>query len=270
LLAGVLIFNLAPAVGLDLDVPYVETPPEIVKLMVDLAQVSPDDYVIDLGTGDGRIVIAAVEKGATGLGIDLDPQRVRHARENAEKSGVSGKVTFIEQDIFKADISRASVVTMFLNSEVNLRMRPLLLQQLNPGTRVVSHNFDMGEWLPDHQEQILLNSHNNFYIHDVYYWVVPANVQGRWLWDSDGTQFSMSITQQFQKIIVDITADGRALQVERAILVGSEIIVSGRSNTGSRYQFTGSINGDGISGGVEVSGNGQVINTAWSAVRRNP
>ena len=179
MLPVLLVSAFTTAQTLELDVPYVETPPEIVKLMLDMAEITPDDYVIDLGTGDGRIVIAAVQRGATGLGIDLDPQRIKEAKINAMNAGVSDRVKFLEQDLFAADISRATVVTMFLNSEVNLRVRPMLFEQLKPGTRVVSHNFDMGDWQPDLYEQAMMNTNNNFYIHDVYLWVVPAVVEGQ-------------------------------------------------------------------------------------------
>ena len=162
--------------ALELDVAYVVTPPEIVELMMDIADIGPGDYVIDLGTGDGRILIAAAKRGATGIGIDLDPVRIKEAKENADKEGVADKVSFLEQDLFETDLSQATVITLFLNSEVNMRLRPALLK-LKPGTRIVSHNFDMGDWNPDSYQQILRNNNGNFLIHDVFYWVVPVNGQ---------------------------------------------------------------------------------------------
>ena len=158
--------------ALELDVAYVVTPPEIVELMMDIADIGPGDYVIDLGTGDGRILIAAAKRGATGIGIDLDPVRIKEAKENADKEGVADKVSFLEQDLFETDLSQATVITLFLNSEVNMRLRPALLK-LKPGTRIVSHNFDMGDWEPDRYQQILRNNNGNFMIHDVFYWEVP-------------------------------------------------------------------------------------------------
>ena len=162
--------------ALELDVAYVVTPPEIVELMMDISDIGPGDYVIDLGTGDGRILIAAAKRGATGIGIDLDPVRIKEAKENADKEGVADKVSFLEQDLFETDLSQATVITLFLNSEVNMRLRPALLK-LKPGTRIVSHNFDMGDWNPDRYQQILRNNNGNFMIHDVFYWEVPNGEQ---------------------------------------------------------------------------------------------
>jgi ribosomal protein L11 methylase PrmA len=127
----------------ELDVPYVSTPHSVVEEMLDVANVGTDDYVIDLGCGDGRIVIAAAERGAYGHGIDLDPERIREARKNAKAAGVQDKVMFLQEDLFKTDFSRANVITMYLLSSVNLKLRPILLERLEPGTKIVSHNFDM-------------------------------------------------------------------------------------------------------------------------------
>jgi ubiquinone/menaquinone biosynthesis C-methylase UbiE len=148
------------------DVPYVPTPERVVDKMLELAKVGPSDVVYDLGSGDGRIVIAAARKhGARGVGIDIDPQRVREARENARKAGVADRVEFREGDLFKADISAATVVTLYLLSGVNLQLRPKLFSELKPGTRVVSHAFDMGDWKPIATEKVGSST--------VYYWVIP-------------------------------------------------------------------------------------------------
>ncbi len=154
--------------------PYVETPPELVEVMMEIAKVNADDYVIDLGTGDGRIAIAAAERGATGMGIDLDPVLIAKANQNAIEAGVSDKLQFIEQDLFETDLSQATVITLFLNEEVNLKLRPALLK-LKPGTRIVSHMFAMGDWRPLRYQQALMNNNGNFYIHEVFYWEVPGN-----------------------------------------------------------------------------------------------
>lgn len=156
-----------------LDVAYVETPPEGVEMMLDIASVSPDDYVIDLGTGDGRIAIGAAKRGARAIGVDLDPLLVEKARINAAIAGVSDRVEFIEQNLFDTDLSNATVVTMFLNEEVNLRLRATLLAKLNPGTRVVSHNFDMGDWRPDRHVAFMYRSDGNVFLHDIFLWVIP-------------------------------------------------------------------------------------------------
>jgi SAM-dependent methyltransferase len=153
----------------DLDVPYVPTPPEVVDEMLRLAEVGPDDLLYDLGSGDGRIVIAAAERfGTRGIGIDIDPERVEEANANAETANVTDLVEFREQDLFETDFSDATVVTLYLLSEVNLRLRPRLLQDLDPGTRIVSHAFDMGDWEPEAVVDVEGRT--------VYVWTVPETV----------------------------------------------------------------------------------------------
>ena len=155
---------LAPALARD--VPFVPTPEKVVDRMLEIAQVGPNDVVYDLGSGDGRIVIAAARKyGARGVGIDIDPERIREARDNARSAGVSDRVEFREGDLFKADLSEATVVTLYLLSSVNLQLRPKLLSELKPGTRIVSHAFDMGDWKPLRTEKVGTST--------VYYWIVP-------------------------------------------------------------------------------------------------
>lgn len=147
--------NAQAAKAVPLDVPFVPTPQPVVDKMLDLANVKPGDVVYDLGCGDGRIVISAVERGARGVGIDLNPQRIAEANANAKKAGVSDKVKFMVGDLYKTDFSGASVVTLYLLSSVNQKLRPQLWKQLKVGTRVVSHAFDMGkEWPPEKEEQV--------------------------------------------------------------------------------------------------------------------
>lgn len=160
--------------AVDLDVPYVETPPELIEVMMNIAEIGPDDHVIDLGTGDGRIAIAAAKRGATGVGIDLDPMRIAEAKQNAIDASVNDKLQFVEQDLFETDLSKATVITLFLNEEVNLKLQPTLLK-LKPGTRIVSHMFAMGDWQPLRYQQVLRNNNGNFLIHEVFYWEVPTN-----------------------------------------------------------------------------------------------
>jgi SAM-dependent methyltransferase len=131
------------------DVPYEPTAPEVVSAMLDLAEVRPGDVVYDLGCGDGRIVIAAARRGARGVGVDIDPERIREARANAQEAGVADRVELREGDLFEASISDATVVMLYLWPHVNLRLRPKLLAELRPGTRVVSHSHDMGDWTPE-------------------------------------------------------------------------------------------------------------------------
>ncbi|HZM32984.1 MAG TPA: class I SAM-dependent methyltransferase [Burkholderiales bacterium] len=147
------------------DVPFVPTPEEVVDKMLEVAKVGPNDVLYDLGSGDGRIVIAAARKGARGVGIDIDPQRIREARENARKAGVANRVEFRQGDLFKADLSGATVVTLYLLSSVNQKLRPKLLSELKPGTRIVSHSFDMGDWKPELVEHVGSST--------IYSWVVP-------------------------------------------------------------------------------------------------
>lgn len=150
------------------DVVYVPTPTSVVNEMLRLANVKSNDVVYDLGSGDGRIVIAAAkDRGARGIGIDINPDRIREANENAEKAGVSDRVQFRQQDLFQTDFSDATVVTLYLLPELNVKLRPKLLSELKPGTRIVSHAFDMGEWKPEQVVEVDGRT--------VYYWVVPEN-----------------------------------------------------------------------------------------------
>ena len=264
LLAGAL----PVAIAIDLDVPYVETPDDIVTLMLDLAEITDNDYVIDLGTGDGRIVIGAVKRGATGLGVDLDPVRIDEARVNADKAGVSDRVKFEVGDLFQTDISAATVITLFLNSEVNMRLRPALFVKLKPGTRVVSHNFDMEDWQPDRQEQLMLNANNNFYIHDIFYWVIPADVSG--VWGNTDESFYMSVVQQFQKIKPEIKITQQPLIITEAELSGTEIRVNGTSMDGSNlYNFSGHIIGNQITGTIKIGNTTSTVNSDWSVSRKS-
>ncbi|MCM3900962.1 MAG: class I SAM-dependent methyltransferase [Pyrinomonadaceae bacterium] len=150
-----------------LDVPYVPTPQTVVDAMLSLAAVNKGDVVYDLGCGDGRIVITAAKKyGARGVGVDIDPERIKEANANAKQAGVSDRVKFIEQDLFQTDFKEASVVTLYLLPDINLKLRPKLLSELKAGTRVVSHSFDMGDWKPDKTETV--DGHRK-----VYFWIIP-------------------------------------------------------------------------------------------------
>jgi SAM-dependent methyltransferase len=165
------------------EVPYMPTHEKVVAEMLKVAKVGKDDILYDLGSGDGRIVItAAKEFGARGVGVDIDPDLIREARENAVKAGVADKVKFLQQDLFETDIREATVVTLYLLPEINRRLRPKLLSDLKPGTRVVSHNHDMGDWKPDKtlrvrvpHEYVISKTLNMRmpHQHKIYYWVVP-------------------------------------------------------------------------------------------------
>jgi len=196
-----------------LDIEYVATPRETVERMLDVAAVDSRDYVIDLGSGDGRIVIAAAGRGARGFGVDLDPARIREAQANAKASGVGDRVAFRQQDLFSTDLSEATVLTLYLHPDLNVRLRPRLLT-LRPGTRIVSHRFDMGEWKPDVSD--MTAGH-------VYLWIVPARVEGRWQLRSGGRTLELSLKQQFQQLQGTARIDGRAIPLRDARLRGSTI-----------------------------------------------
>jgi precorrin-6B methylase 2 len=152
-----------------LDAPWIPSAPAVIAAMMSVAEVGPGDVVYDLGCGEGEIVIAAAQRGARGVGVDLDPERITNARANAARAGVSDRVTFIEQDLFATDVSPATVVTLYLGPEVNRRLRPKLLRELRPGARIVSHDFSLGDWTP---ERIILV--RELPGHRVLLWRVPG------------------------------------------------------------------------------------------------
>ncbi|HBB31900.1 MAG TPA: SAM-dependent methyltransferase [Cyanobacteria bacterium UBA8803] len=155
------------------DVPYVPTPDQVVARMLELANVRDDDILYDLGSGDGRIVITAAQKhGIRGTGVEINPELVQRSRANAQAAGVADRVEFVQQDLFQTDLSDATVVTLYLLPEINLKLRPKLLQELKPGTRIVSHDFDMGAWQPERVERVQGSTRQ----HTIYYWVVPENI----------------------------------------------------------------------------------------------
>lgn len=241
-----------------LDVPYVPTPNDVLERMLDLANVGSSDYVIDLGSGDGRIVIAAAKRGAVGHGVDLDPERVTEARENAESEGVSDRVMFMEGDIFETDFSKASVITLYLLSSVNRELRPLLFENLRPGTRVVSHSFDMGDWEPDNAVE--------FANRDLYFWVIPAELEGGWQWKTNGEPFSMTADQEFQEISVELSRGNQTLTTEESTLRGERInLIAEDEENNARYIFSGFVEGGTINGTVQVHENNSAHIEEWSA-----
>lgn len=236
-----------------LDVPYVPTPVAVVERMLALGQVGPEDYLIDLGSGDGRIAIAAAsERGAHALGIDIDPVRIQEARENAKRAGVSQRVEFRRQDIFQTDFSKATVLTLYLLPEINLRLRPRILDSLAPGTHVVSHAFTMGDWVPDHQEQVGMSS--------LYLWIVPAKVGGDWRISSRDEEFTISLKQSFQKLTGEIPGTGR-LKLTEANLSGNRIRLTVQDPQRTRV-FTGWVEGNTIR---TMAGDGVV--SEWKGAR---
>jgi SAM-dependent methyltransferase len=246
--------------GQNLDVPYVPTPEEVVDKMLDITNVGPGDYVIDLGSGDGRIVIAAAKRGAVGHGIDLNPVRVKEADENAVKAGVANRVVFMEGDLFEADISNATVITMYLLSTVNLKLRPELIEKLRPGTRVVSHSFSMGEWEAD--EHAVVNNRN------VYFWVIPASVSGTWEWSINGESFTMNAQQEFQKLSLNVSSGTGRFNIEDPVLSGDKISFTAvNSRNGHRYVYHGIVEDGNITGTVQMHRGRRSVEN-WSATRR--
>ncbi len=171
----------APASPWAEEVPFIVTPDGVTRAMLDLAGVGPGDRLIDLGSGDGRIVIAAARRGARALGVEIVPELVARSRDNARRAGVAARATFREQDLYATDLADATVITMYLLPEVNLRLRPRL-QQLAPGTRIVSHDWDLGDWLPDRTWTVDAPDKpiGREKLSRLHLWVVPARLQGRW------------------------------------------------------------------------------------------
>ncbi len=249
----------------DLDVPYVPTSTKVVNKMLEVADVGPGDYVIDLGSGDGRIVVAAAQLGAYGHGVDIDPERISEARENAEKAGVSDQVMFLQQNIFNTDFSRANIITMYLLSSVNIQLRPKILNVLEPGTKVVSHDFDMNEWEPD--------KYFNMDEDDVYYWVIPAKAEGQWIWKIDGKRIKVNARQKYQEIRLDVISGDEALMIENDSLklVGRRISFQAVNLAdGTRYVYHGKVEGNSIKGKVQIHGPNNATLKNWSAtISRN-
>lgn len=261
---GLTFTSASHVIAQDLDVPYVPTPDNVVERMLDLTDVESSDYVIDLGSGDGRIVIAAAKRGASGHGIDLDPERIAEARENAKKNGVADQIMFMEGNIFDTDFSEASVITMYLLPSVNKKLRPELIEKLQPGTQVVSHSFDMGSWKAD--KKVVVK--NNGRSHDVYYWVIPAQTEGTWSWSYNGTNFDMTINQRFQEISVKLSDNSNSFfDIHKAELKGKRLTVRA-SNGNQNYIFSGRVEGDKVYGMMQHH-NGQEKNfSQWSATRK--
>lgn len=216
-----------------LDVPYVPSDEKIVDALLDLAGVTSRDLLYDLGCGDGRIVVAAaMQRSARAVGIDLDPARIADAMEYAGNCQVERWVDFREGDLLEADFSNATVVTLYLLDSVNLELRPRLQQELQPGTRIVSHAFDMGDWKPD--EHVRLASIN------LYKWIVPARLAGQWQWHSAcGKEFVVDLKQKHQKLSGTARIDGQPARLQRALLQGDLVelqISSAEHNT--PYTFT--------------------------------
>jgi SAM-dependent methyltransferase len=252
-------------------VPYVQTPMEIVERMLRMAEVKKGDHVIDLGSGDGRIVIEAAKRGATGLGVDLDPNLVRLAAENARKAGVAEKVAFRTLDLFDADLSPASVVTLYLLAEFNAKLLPRLLK-LKPGTRIVSHDGGIGDWPSD--EKLEMRAPEKPVgvggVSTVELWIVPADAAGAWTSElpQHGGRWRFQVKQSYQLLDIDASAQGRGLLVRNSRLRGEEIkmvitgLVDGRA---WHHYFVGELKGGRIAGEVLVSDGNSQRTYPWTA-----
>jgi len=240
------------------DVIWVPTPDEVVDRMLRMAQVTSNDYVIDLGAGDGKIAIAAAKKfGARALGIEYNPDMVKHAMRNAEKAGVVGKARVVHGDIFQSDFTQATVITMYLLPALNLKLRPQILA-LRPGTRVVSHSFNMEDWEPDET--------STFDGRSAYLWVVPANVTGTWALEAGGERMDISLEQRFQKLsgTIGLTPLLRA-GLREPQLRGLVISFAYVDNNGMRRDFAGRIIGNRMEGSFRGDNNSE---GRWSASKK--
>jgi SAM-dependent methyltransferase len=253
------------------DTPYVQTPQVVVDKMLEIAKVTSKDYLIDLGSGDGRLIITAAKKyGARGFGVDLNKSLVTLSNRNAAKAGVANRAVFYERDLHETDITQADVLTIYLLPEVNLMVRPRILA-LKPGTRLVSHDYGFGEWPPD--LELVMDAPGKPVGRDqkskVLYWVVPARVAGKWAWQGAGgaTQlYELQLDQVFQKITGTVAVAGRATKIENAVLTGDHISFAATLDEGGkpvRYEFSGKVVNNTIAGDMRRGG----AREAWNASR---
>lgn len=254
------------AKGASPDVPYVSTPHAIVDEMVRLADVKASDVVYDLGCGDGRLVIAAVKKtGCRGVGIDIDPERIKESRANARAAGVENRVRFAEQNFFASDIREATVMLIYLFPDVNIRLRGKFLSEMKPGSRLVSHAFDMGDWKPDNSASIGAQR--------VYYWVIPANATGRWKWNPPGGRQAaivLEMEQRYQQIRGTLTLGDQQSTLTDAKLAGDRISFRIEQDVSGRKiarEYAGIISGNSITGTITSIEGPRVKNNRWKAVR---
>jgi SAM-dependent methyltransferase len=254
-------------------VPYVQTPMEIVERMMRMAEVGKGDYLIDLGSGDGRIVIEAAKRGASGIGVDLDPSLVKLATENAQRAGVANQAKFAVRDIFETDLTGATVVAFYLLPDFNAKLLPKLLR-LKPGTRIVSHDGGIADWAPD--ERLEMRAPEKPVgvggVSRVELWIVPADARGTWVAQlpAHGGAWQMKIAQKYQELDIDVSAQGKDLLVRNSRLRGEEIkmIVTGIVNGRAwHHYFIGALKGDAIAGEVTVSDGNNKRSFPWTATR---
>jgi precorrin-6B methylase 2 len=223
------------------DVVWVPTPQELVDKMLDMAKVTQSDFVIDLGSGDGRTVITAAKRGARAMGIEYNPDMVELSKANAAKEGIGAKAEFVKADLFETDFSKATVITMFLLPDINLKLRPKILD-LKPGTRIVSNSFTMGEWEAD--ETATVEGECSSWC-TALFWIVPAKVAGTWTFQLG----ELTLTQQFQMVSGTLKAMGSPVPISDGRLRGSRLTFSAGG-----AQYAGEVNGETIKGTVTVNG----------------
>jgi SAM-dependent methyltransferase len=246
----------------ELDVPYEPTSYGIAAEMLKMADVTSRDLIYDLGCGDGRIVIMAAQKwGTKGVGVDMDPERIRESKENAERAGVTHLVRFYEKNLFDTDISGATVVMLYLWPEVNLRVRPKLLNELRPGTRIVSHSHTMGEWADDATREVEK--------HTLHFFIVPVNATGRWRWtDPEKGACILELAQKFQKVKGSMRI-GEEMYPIFGSLRGNDLSFSVETNLSrsqNAFSFQGRISGDTIDSKIVEGKNGRTM-SRWKATR---
>jgi SAM-dependent methyltransferase len=214
---------------------------EIVRAMLDLAEVRPEDLVVDLGSGDGRIPIMAAQlKGARGLGVEIDPGRIRQSNANASRAGVATRVEFRQQDLFVTPLNEVTVLTLFLLPEINLQLRPKILAQMRPGTRVVSNTWDMGDWRPDRRRTVGGTN--------IFLWIVPAAIDGRWTFQGDGGgSGELAVTQSYQDFAGTVSAGGRTGPIGDGQLSGDRIAFTADLGQGRR-RYEGRVEGNSMTG----------------------
>jgi hypothetical protein len=261
-LAAMILCAAVSSSGQDLGkLPFVPTPEAVVEAMIKLAAISPGDVVADLGSGDGRLVItAARERNASGFGVDIDPRLVALSNQNAKSAGVADRVKFIQGDMFKAEIDKASVLMLYVLPDFMSKLRPKVLTELKPGTRVVAHDYYFTDWYPDQMltltvpEKVRINGTDKAYL---YLWIVPAVVKGAWrlFFDITGKTEELSVTfqQEYQMLSATGERAGKAVAIENPALKGNDIKF-GLTLDGNAYELTGKVIGDKIEGKAAGAG----------------
>ena len=237
------------------DTPYVQTPQVVVDKMLEIAKISSKDFLVDLGSGDGRMIITAAKRyGARGFGVDLNKSLVTLSNRNAAKMGVANRAVFYEQDLHETDLSKADVLTIYLLPEVNLMVRPRILD-LKPGTRLVSHDYGFGEWIPD--LEFMMDAPGKPVGRDqkskVMFWVVPTRVAGKWVWRGPAGAYELQLEQVFQKITGTLSAGGRKVNIDKAVLTGDRITFEAALDNGP-HEFSGKVINNAIDGDMRIAG----------------